>query len=317
MKSWIKYGIILLAMGCASIALSEHFGALPSLMGNVNFPLLGGVILGLVFYQVWNAGVWSEVLACLYTPKKRMDCARIWLESESLKWLPGALWSYGSRVLLSSEIGLSKKKASSSMVLELMITNVAWALLAATVFISFPVYQWVERLGESFNLLLLVGLAVICVGGALAVMVAKMDKLRAFLSLGPVDFRKCLRTTGHYLVLCVFNASLLWGLMAAVPGVGVPYLAVLGVAGAAWVAGFWAIGIPGGIGVREAVIVTLLCQYTSIEQAILVAALWRGCQMIAEVVSIFLVVGTGAIKRAKLAKNQKREECCEKSSLSY
>lgn len=315
MKSWIKYGVILSAMGCASIALSEHFQALPRLIGNVNFTLLAGVVAGLILYQVWNAGVWSEVLACLNAPRKRMDCARIWLESESLKWLPGAIWSYGSRVLLSSEIGLSKKKASSSMVLELMITNIAWALLASTVFLSFPVFQWIGNLSESLNLVLFIGLAIVCVGAAIALMRAKIDKLRAFLSFGPVNFSKCLLTTGHYFILCVFNATLFGGLIATVPGVEVPYIAVLGVAGAAWLAGFWAIGIPGGIGVREAVIVTLLCQYTSIEQAILVAALWRACQMLAEVASILLVVGTGAIKRAKQAKNQKKKEYCEKSSV--
>lgn len=317
MKSFIRYSVILLAMVFASVALSEHFWALPSLMGEVHFGQIGLMVVGLVCYQVWNAGVWSEVLACLYAPRKRMDCARIWLESESLKWLPGALWSYGSRVFLSGEMGLSKKKASSSMVFELLITNIAWGGLAATVIFTFPVSDWLTKLSEMTSVLLVVCLTALCVGGVLALLVVKLEKLRAFLSFGPVDWVKSVRTTAHYMVLCIFNAGLLWGVIQAVPGLDVPFIAAVGVAGTAWIAGFWAVGVPGGIGVREAVIVTLVCHFGSIEQAILVAALWRGCQMIAEVVSVSLVVGTGMIVKAKKSRLKKKKKYSENSTLIY
>ena len=315
MKSWIKYAVILIAMGCASFALSDQFSALPKLIGSVYFLLVTAVVIGLVVYQIFNAGVWADVLACIGLPRNRWACTRIWLESESLKWLPGGVWSYGSRIFLSSEIGVDKKKAGSSMVLELIITNIAWGLLALSLFLSFPIIEWGSKLLESHDLtiylLVLISLAVIGVG----VVKWKLDKIKTFLDIGPINKAKCVRTLFHYLCLCVFNASLLWVLIQAIPGVEVPYSIVIGITAAAWLCGFWAIGIPGGIGVREAVIVGFLCQFTNLENAILVAALWRVCQMLAEVSSISLVAGSGLFKKGKQIKNSKPEAFDDENSF--
>jgi len=315
MKSWIKYGAILIAMGCATVALSEQFSALPKLIGEVDFMIVAYVVVGLVIYQIFNAGVWSDVLACIGLPRNRWACTRIWLESESLKWLPGAVWSYGSRVFLSSEIGVDKKKAGSSMVLELIITNIAWVLLALSLFLSFPIIEWGRGMLGSHNWILylcvLSALSVVGVG----VLKWKYEKIKEFLNIGPIAMSKCVRTLFHYLCLCVLNASLLWIFIQAVPGVEVPYTIVIGITAAAWLCGFWAIGIPGGIGVREAVIVSLLCQFTNLENAILVAALWRVCQMVAEVSSISLVAGSGLFKWGNQRQNIKTETCYEENSF--
>ncbi|MGJ8673373.1 lysylphosphatidylglycerol synthase domain-containing protein [Rubritalea sp.] len=314
MKSWIKYGAILSAMAFGAFALSEHIGELPNLIEHVNFGLLGGIIFGLLIYQIWNASVWSEVLASIYeTGKKRMDCARIWLESESLKWLPGSVWSYGSRVVLAGEIGVTKKKAGSSIVLELIMTNIAWAALAVTTVFTFPVSTWIDKVSGYLNLAVIVAVGLLLFGAVGIFAFLKIKKLRSLISIGPVNFKKSLTTVFHYIVLCVYNGLLFYGVMTAVPNVEIPLFAALSVAGVAWLAGFWAIGIPGGIGVREAVIVAMVCQYSSLEQAILVAALWRGCQMIAEVGAISLMVGAGIIKQTKT----KEDDSTKKEGLNY
>ncbi|MFC5051539.1 lysylphosphatidylglycerol synthase domain-containing protein [Rubritalea spongiae] len=316
MKSWIKYGAIVSAMAFGAFALSEQIGELPNLIEHVHFGLLGGVLLGLLVYQIWNASVWSEVLSSIYeTGKKRTDCARIWLESESLKWLPGSVWSYGSRVVLADEIGVTKKKASSSIILELIMTNIAWASLALTTLFTFPVSAWFDKVESYLNWVIFAILGLLVFGIVVSFAFFKIKKLRAVLSIGPIDFKKCLATIFHYIVLCVFNGLLFYGVMTAVPNVEVPVVAALSIAGVAWLAGFWAIGIPGGIGVRETVIVAMVCQFSSLEQAILVAALWRGCQMLAEVGAISLMVGTGIIKQAK--PKLKEDESSKKEGLSY
>lgn len=301
-------------MAFGAFALSEHIGELPNLIEHVNFGLLVGIIFGLLIYQIWNASVWSEVLSSIHeTGKARMECARIWLESESLKWLPGSVWSYGSRVVLAGEIGVTKKKAGSSIVLELIMTNVAWASLAVTTLFTFPVSTWLDKLTGYLNLAVIAVAALVFFGAVVCFAFFKIKKLRSLISIGPVDFKKCLLTIFHYIVLCVFNGLLFYGVMTAVPNVELPVVAAISIAGVAWLAGFWAIGIPGGIGVREAVIVAMVCQYSSLEQAILVAALWRGCQMIAEVGAISLMVGAGIIKQTKA----NEDDSTKKEGLSY
>jgi uncharacterized membrane protein YbhN (UPF0104 family) len=62
--------------------------------------------------------------------------------------------------------------------------------------------------------------------------------------------------------------------------------AAIGANAAGWLAGFFAIGVPGGIGVREAGAALLLSPIMPWQEAALAAALWRVLQIVAELVSL-------------------------------
>ncbi|MBT8038399.1 MAG: flippase-like domain-containing protein [Verrucomicrobiae bacterium] len=314
MKSVIKYTLVLLGLSLAVVALRDHLTKIPALIHSVSLlPLMIGVA-GLLVYQFWNASVWSEVLMTMGLRCKRFDCMRIWLESESLKWLPGSVWSYGSRVVMAQKLGVTKKQASSSIVLELIITNVAWLTMAWFILASDPIMALVTPLLDQvvsfvtarvgFMILALFGVGILVLLG-LEILI-KSDRFKRLLELGKIDYTKCLQTTAHYAVLCLWNATMMWIVFSSIPELDAPYLVVLGVAGVAWLAGFWAVGIPGGIGVREAVIVLLLSQYGSVDAALLAAIVWRGAQMVAEIGSLMLSLGAGA--RVHLNKTSNHRE---------
>lgn len=323
MKTVIKYSLVLLGLTLAVVALRHHMGDLPALIGVVEWKLLAMALMGLLIYQFWNASVWSEVLRTMGLRCKRLDCARVWLESESLKWLPGTVWCYGSRVVTAKKLGVNKKQASSSIVLELVITNIAWATLGLSIVFSEPVMaiaqpmiqqslQFVEA--RAWVILLTVTLALPCVILGYKLLM-RSKRFQQLLAIGKIDYIKCLRTTGHYVVLCVWNATMMWLVFRSIPSLEIPYMTVLGVAGVAWIAGFWAIGIPGGLGVREAVIVLVLSQYASVESALLAAVLWRGLQMLAEIGALVISLGIGVGKHWRQTKNMKGKVCDEKSRV--
>ena len=306
MKSLLKYTLMLLGLSLAVIALRSHLEKVPSLLGTVDLRFLIGAMIGLLLYQLWNASVWSEVLHAMGTRCKRIDCTRIWLESESLKWLPGTVWSYGSRIVSAQKIGVSKKLASASIILELILTNIAWATLAITIIFAKPVMAMAAPyIQQGFDVVWnqgwLTGVAVIlCI--PLLIFLGKFiyRKLKAsprfsqVFQLGKLDYPKCLVTIAHYIILCLWNATMMWLVFQSIPSLEIPYLTIFGVAGVAWMIGFWSIGIPGGIGVREAVIVVILSQYGNIESGVLAAVVWRGAQMFAEISALLISLAYGA-----------------------
>jgi hypothetical protein len=85
-----------------------------------------------------------------------------------------------------------------------------------------------------------------------------------------------------YLGLCLFHAALLHGLVLAfLPETeGLAFFAT--VDGMAWLIGFFAIGVPGGIGVREAGMAWLLGQVMPMPVAVAIAVSWRALQLAAE-----------------------------------
>ena len=71
--------------------------------------------------------------------------------------------------------------------------------------------------------------------------------------------------------------------------------AAIGANAAGWLLGFFAIGIPGGIGVREAGAALVLSPLLPWPEATLAAACWRVLQIVAELVALlpWLFVGGG------------------------
>ncbi|MBK1832026.1 flippase-like domain-containing protein [Verrucomicrobiaceae bacterium R5-34] len=321
MKTFIKYSLVLCGLTLAMLALSEHLSKVPALIGSVHFGLLGGAFLGLLGYQIWNAGVWSEVLKAMGVDCKRLDCTRIWLESESLKWIPGTVWSYGSRVVTAKKLGVSKQKASSSIVLELMLTNVAWAIMASLIVFSSETMSLLSSLGEQAWtylterawLLATMALGAVAASVLVGFYASKSPRVRSLLQLREIDLKRCAAVVVHYLLLCVFNASMMWLVLRAIPSIEISLLSVMGLAGVAWLAGFWAIGVPGGVGVREAVIVLIVSQFGPVDSAVLAAVLWRGLQMAAEITALLASVTYGASMFMKKSIGKKGELCVQEN----
>ena len=83
-----------------------------------------------LFYRVVNAFGWTLVLRALGQPMDAGPGVRIWLVSEACRWLPGSLWSYGSRGVLAARAGVPPVTAAVSLAWELILTVLAWVIVA-------------------------------------------------------------------------------------------------------------------------------------------------------------------------------------------
>jgi glycosyltransferase 2 family protein len=212
--------------------------------------LLGAIALGACGI-VGSAFVWLEILRGLGAqPRRRW--AGIFLQAQLGKYVPGSLWQYAGRTALARTHGIPLRVVGKSLPIELVAT-----MCSAAAF-SILLLGWWGLLG------------VAAVLGAALLAASQLD-----------EDRVALRTTGRTSLLY----AAIWPLIGAsfwmtarafvhVPADDLPIYT--GAFTAAWIVGLLAIYAPGGLGVREAVVVAILRSKIGTADAVVIAAASRG-----------------------------------------
>lgn len=271
-------------------------------------------------YRVVNACGWSFVLSAL---GEKISCAQstqVWLKSEACRWLPGSLWSYGSRAWNATKLGVNVATASASLLLELLLTLGAW-FLTATLAAPYVIEQFSgrltpEQLGaqevESGGVMSMINLPMVAGFGIFAIFVAMLfrptrriakkkfaslrEKLSELKKCRP-NLRKSLGAWIFYTVMCGVNGiAFYFVIQTFAGGVSVPLHAAIGINATAWLVGFFAIFAPGGLFVREGAIVSGLLIWLPLEQAIAIALVWRVLQIVVELACLIGVYTIEAMK---------------------
>jgi glycosyltransferase 2 family protein len=318
------------AVGCVALALLPRADELKSCLDRLGIGWLTLSFLLCTLYRFLNAGIWAWIVESLGHRISYLKAMRAWLTSESLRWLPGSVWGFCSRVDAARTLGIPGVVASLSLPVELALTIVSWGIVALAGVLGsglgarlWATYgKWFGPLGFA-AMAALVGLALV---SPLLVRqcwfrTASQRLLRVLkLKLNP---GLLIRSGLSYTALNVLNGLGFWLILA---GMGYqravsPTLAV-GVNAVGWLIGFFAIGVPGGIGVREAGASLLLTPVLPWPEAALVAIIWRMVQIGAELATLlpWLFLGyarTTAAKADTLKKDlSSKETLGAKTSLS-
>jgi hypothetical protein len=177
------------------------------------------------------------------------------------KYLPGGAWQYVGRAVLLVRRGVPTGPASASLVLEAVASAASAALLAPLA---------AGRYGLIAAAVAIVAVLVLARVGALGRLIARVP------GFSGIELDRLPGLVARY-----FGVWLVFGLafwLTARALFDVPFDEVLkyaGVFAAAWVAGFVVVIAPGGLGVREAVIVALLQGSLGEAEAIVLATASR------------------------------------------
>ncbi len=291
------------AVGCVVLALIPRAGELESSLDRLSIGWLALSFSLCVVYRFLNAGIWAWILEALGHPVPFLRALRAWLTSESLRWLPGSVWGFCSRVDAARNLGVPTVIASISLPVELTITVISWSVVACVgVLVSgerarlFSTYgNWLLAMGAAA----VAALVTLRLGWPLLVrqrwFCKGLERLQAVLKLH-LDVGSLIRSGLFYTALNGLNGLGFWLILA---GMGYqhavsPSLAV-GVNAVGWLIGFFALGVPGGIGVREAGAALLLTPNLPWQEALLAAVLWRAVQIGAELAGLlpWLFIGYG------------------------
>jgi hypothetical protein len=222
----------------------------------------GWVALSLAITWLAFAGLiegWRGVVQGWRQPLGWVIAARIWVLASFGKYIPGKLWAIAGMVILSERAGVRAKVATgAAIVMQLLAigTGVGVASLAVG-----PALE-VERPGAG-ALMTVLGLlafgALVVVGSATAL--ERLWRLtgREGPPPGPPRRRALIEGIGFNLLAWLAYGTAFWALARGIlPASELPWRLATGVFAASYLAGFLAPFAPGGIGVRETLIVALL-----------------------------------------------------------
>jgi glycosyltransferase 2 family protein len=283
-----------LAVGCVILALMPRAGDLRQCVQRLGYASLApafGLCLG---YWFFNAGVWSWILDSLGYPIEYLTSVRVFLTSESMRWLPGGVWKFASRLVAAQNLGIPLAVASISLPVELATVVVSWIVVAlGGIIFSGLAGRFIAAYSRWFlpacGLMFGAGLLFSLVWPLLSrkpIVRAKLEQLRTMFKVKP-NFRALVKAEVMYILLNIFHGVGLWLMLA---GMGYQHTvspsAAIGANAVGWLVGFFAMVIPGGMGVRETATAFLLSPLMPWQEAALAAVLWRALQIVAELVSL-------------------------------
>ena len=275
-------------------ALGQNWPAVARTATHLDATWLGVAFAICLAYRVANACGWPLVLSALRRHMPMARGARLWLVSETMRWLPGSVWGFYSRVHQARKIGVPPATASMSVPLELILTIAAWTITAiAGLGSSGVLTNWLSQFSASR----LGAAAGIALGTfAFGLLLARRfpenrhaKKARGFAADLRAVFAErprvslLLATFALYLVLCVLNGLAFYALIRAfTPATPSPSV-VVGINAVGWLVGFFAVCAPGGLGVREGGMTALLAPLVPMEIAIGSVLAWRLMQIAVEI----------------------------------
>jgi glycosyltransferase 2 family protein len=216
--------------------------------------------------------VWPYILRRLGTPAPYSWIA-LFFKSQLGKYLPGSVWQYAGRVGLARNRGVPVQRALASIVAEVIYSALAAGAASSLILGS------AAAAGILLGLAGLLALAIVLRQRVMGLL-ARAQPLMSRTRLDRGSLHAALRAAPTAIALYL----LVWGLygvafwttgraLFAIPASDLPHY--IGVFALAWLAGLAAVFAPGGIGVREAVIVALLSGRLGQADAIVLAATSR------------------------------------------
>jgi uncharacterized membrane protein YbhN (UPF0104 family) len=252
----------------------------------------------LLFYFTQAAGWWLLLRGC-GARSPFWPTASVWGKSILARYVPGNVFMFVGRGMMSHSQGLAIERVSAAMVYEQAL-GICSALLAVAVLFPF----WEYRPGLTALSLIAIPVLVALMHprlfGPLAGRVLRLLHRPALeVTLG---FRAVLALLGFFTAAWFIAGFGAWLLARAVTGLGVASLPIVVVAYAfAYVIGMAAFVFPSGIGVREAVLTASLARELPGGVALAWALLLRLWVTAVELVFVGLVVGVDVLLRRRAA----------------
>lgn len=241
----------------------------------------------IVIYRVTNASGWGLLANSLGGRIKLFSGIKIWLQSESMRWLPGNVWGYVSRAYMGEQAGLSREQGSLALSLELVLTLLAWGITAFFFSLaSGNLGFWLSGLETHLgSLTMMIAVApIFVVLGALAF--SKLKKKLGKIDFPSINLLECSRVLGLYLGLCSLNGACLYFVCHSLGLRDVSLSLAIAANANAFIFGLLAPFAPGGLGIREGSLAALLAPVSGLEAGLAAALLWRVLQIVAELLCL-------------------------------
>ena len=295
---WLILGLVLFFL---AKTLKDHWQEVAAIrvdaVGYAGLTIALGVTLLAHIFAGW---VWSWILQLLNQPVTAAWSVKIYLQTNLAKYLPGNIWHFYGRISAAAKTGIPTEIAIVSVLLEPLLMVVA-ALLITLIGVQqiAAVYGWVAQI---LVVVALVAVLAIVHPRFLNPLIGYLAKLKQKASgssqaiIVPMKRYPIQPLLGELGFLGLRGIGFMLTFGAIVPLSPDQFPAVMGAFALAWLTGFVIPGLPGGIGVFEAVAIALLSQGSAFlgqrfptGELLSVLALYRFINTLAEVAGAGLV----------------------------
>lgn len=252
-------------------------------LNNIHWPYLFAGGFCFVGYFLLRATSWSLILSSLDSPLQLNKALKIWNVSEFSRYIPGNVWSFFSRVLLTNKYGLKKSKVILSLGLEIVMLTGSAALFACFFLWLLP-YE--SNLSIRWLFLLLIPILIILLSPSLI-----SKTLNFFLKLlkrEPVNIYisslNLLKIMTSYLLTWFMYGLGSYFLMIALISTTISWFWLVSAFIIAWLIGYLSFITPMGLGVREGVIIVILAPLFGSSIGSLIAVSSRLILIITEII---------------------------------
>lgn len=243
------------------------------------------------------------VTLCSSSAIDKKEADRIYCRSNIGKYLPGNVFQYVERNLFLSGHGISQSDAASCSAFEILELLVMGVILSLS-FNGTKIFG-ILRQNMQTEMIIVILVLIVCVFAVVLFLLLRSPKFRSSFTFVKRDgFAKSLliNLPVYCAVLILMGLSFAL-IMCSFDEFDISVKAILAVTGAfifSWLAGFVIIGAPGGLGIREAVLASVLTGSLRIETIVTAVVLGRLISVFADIMiwgTTELVYKKGRVKK--------------------
>jgi glycosyltransferase 2 family protein len=275
----VRWGFVAATLAFGGYEIARQWHEIVHALGQLSPLAIAGALVCVLAAQVGTLRTWQCVLAGLGSPLRATAAARVLFIGQLGKYLPGSVWPVLAQMELGTLHQVPRHRSASASVLT-MLASLLTGLLAAAV--TLPLtghadsYLWAYAAVPA--LLACMHPRVLRGGMDRLLRLARQPALEHPLS-GPV----LVRALGWSLFAWLCNGLQIWLLVPVRSGMSL-LLSVGGYA-FAWCAGFLVVFAPGGLGIREVLLVTTLTPLVGTGTATAVALVSRLLTTVSDLLS--------------------------------
>jgi len=262
------------------------------------FTILLPYALAIAGNIVISAIVYKNLLETMAGGAVERTCIEKYVRANLYKYMPGNVMHYVGRNEIAAEGIVSFKQVNAASVIEILASVIA----ASTITLLFAgqyVFQYLRQFEVSRWIIW--GIVALCVVALIAVVILRKRLAQSWEKMwNPKIF--C--AAGKMIAICIawnFVGNLLFACLLGALGCEIAftdYFPIIGMYSGAWIVGFITPGVPGGIGVREAMLNLFLSGLIPAWAVSLAGVLIRVAQIIGELLAYAVVAIV--IKRREL-----------------
>jgi glycosyltransferase 2 family protein len=298
-KGWrlASYAVVAVSLWFFGLAVSRNIGNFASVPVDGPTMIRGiGLVVAHVLITGAAGSVWYLLIRALGQETRYRDCVAIFAISQFAKYIPGNVAHQIGRVVIGTSLGIDASRTVVSLFLEGGIAIAASGSIALVAVITEApdLLDYLARLPFGWiasALILGVGLA----GGVTALIWRHRPSVMNRLFPGGLSKPRA----RIVLLAFVANITMFWGMGLIVHGTAVVGFQTAGggilyataVFSGAWIVGFLTPGAPAGLGVREAIMISLLGPVYGEAAAIGVSIALRLITMLGDTLAFVIGIG--------------------------